>query len=381
MEIIKSSSALVAFTEAGRYSNQDKFKFLHFIQSLSLDVNTNRINSKFIGDSKYLKDQLVEPDINLNITFLNTKDFFNEAIIGFDLRNSKLFENLVHNEIFNKHSLILLNDIGYVELLNTGLENSKKYISLENLYLQNYSLSYKVNSLPVASADFIGNNFKIGNVDPVFDENNKIIDFTLIDWNGVSRSVSDTTFSEFKLDTEKKSDRLVFLMNGISAASTMDDTYVPGVSFSSFLNSAINSFDMSIEFNRKKFYFFNQTNFPASRKIILPINGSLKLSGTSVDLTVGDLKTFFSKNEKFTIDMSILDNGTLASKLYLNNITIESYSYSININGFLEYELSCFFHPYDDFQIEIKDFTLPSSDLELESQDSQIIQSSDGFSF
>lgn len=381
MTIIKSSSALVAFTKAGSYSNFDKFNFLHFIQSLSLDVNTNRINSKFIGESTSLKNQFTETDVSLNLTFLNTKDFFNESIIGLNLKNVNIFQDLVENEIFNKHSLILLNDIGNVELLNVGLQSSKIYISLADLYLANYSIAYKVNSLPVVSANFVSSNFKIGNVNPVLDLNNKVIDFSIVDWSDVTRSMADTNFLQFKTDTQNKSDRLVFVMNGISATSTLSNTLVPGISFSSFLNGAINSFDVSIDLNRKRFYFFNKNNSPSSRKIILPMNGSIKLSGISADLSVGNLKTFFSNNDKFTIDISILSNNTLSSKLIFKNVIIETYSYSININGFLEYELSCFFHPYDDFQIEIKDFALPSSNLELQSQDSLNLQSSDGFSF
>lgn len=380
MSLIKSNSALFALTKAG-IGDGAKIIFLHFIQSMSIDINTNRINSKHIGNSRSLTDQFVESDVNLNITFINTKDFFNEFLLGFTFGEDCALKNLIQSESFHKHSLVLFNEDNE-DLINYKSKNLKYYASLGNLYLENYSLSYKINSLPQISVDFVGNNLKVGNYKN--GSTLKILDngFQFNDWNGDDIEETDEIFSNLKLDTDKNADRLVYVMNGIALASSLyENSEFPGSSFSSFLDGIIQQLDIAINFKRKKFLFFNETNFAADRKVILPVIGSIKLSGISTNLSVGNLHEFFSSNEKFKIEISVLDNELIVSEIICDNIIIESYSYSINLNGFLEYNISCSFQASEDFIIKTKGFSLGSSSLALSTSNNQSIESSEGDSF
>jgi hypothetical protein len=381
MSLIKSNSALVAFTKAGNNQNS-KFIFLHFIQSMSLDIKTNRINSKHIGSSKALTNQFVEPDVNLNITFLNTKDFFNEFLFGFNFGQGSALKNIINLENFHKNSLILLNDIDDQDLIDNGSKSLKYYASIGNLYLENYSLSYKINSLPIVSAAFVGNNLKIGNSEEGFISEIPLYGFEFNDWDGLNNQEKEEIFSNLKSDTEQKSDRLIYVMNGISAVTDLLETAkFPGSSFSSFLDGVIQDLDITINFNRKKFLFFNETNNAADRKIILPIVGDIKLTGISAHLNIGDLKTFFSANEKFKIDISIIDDQQVVSNVICNNVVIESYSYSINLNGFLEYSISCSFQANEDFEIKTSVFEINSANYNFLTSENQSLTSLNGDSF
>jgi dimeric dUTPase (all-alpha-NTP-PPase superfamily) len=396
MNLIKSNTALVALSKAGIYVCP-KHVFLHFVQSLSLDIDTNRVNLKHIGSSNTLTDQFTEPDVNLNLTFLSTKDFFNEILLGFRFAQGGQGVNSLQDLCdgdYNKYALILFDDNKNIDLINWNFSNLT-YVSIGNLYLKNYSISYRVNSLPVTSASFVGNKMKIGKTNKLTDDEGRALGFQFGAWDDTFRAEHVTSISDFKKYTARKADRLVYVMNGISAevgssavggeSNPLDVLYngvdLPGISLFSFLDGAIKELDISIDFNRKSFYFFNGKSFAFDRKTILPIDGSIKISGTSTNVNEGNLNLFFSINKNFTIRISIFDKNGVVSKIICKNIIVESFSYSIGLNGFLEYSLSCYFNPNNGFLIFNESVTLPSNNNLIVTQDNLPFQSFDGYVF
>lgn len=343
MALVKSNSALIAFDESN-FNNSNKFIFLNFIQSLSFDFKTNRINSKHIGKSTSLVDQFTEPDVSLNINFLQTKDFFNEMLLGLVLSPSineqdSFLSKIIKNNFFNKNSFILFNEVQGYDLIYSELNNSMSSVSIGNLYLNTYSISYRINQLPTVSIDFLCSDIKI---DKITNE------LKLKNWDNSELQLDNSIQQNLHLVTSN-ADSLVYVMNGLYASSNFNsNSYSPGISVDSLLNGVIQSLETSINFNRNKLYFFNQTSAVSDRKIILPVTGSLKISGISYDLNIGNIKDFFKNNSSFYIILDVLDElKEISTRIIYENLIVESFSYSINLNGFLEYSLDCSFQIND----------------------------------
>jgi hypothetical protein len=384
MSLIKSNSALVAFSRDESLFSNNKFNFLHLVQSISLDVSTSRINLKQIGSSTSLTDQFVNPEIKLDISFLNTKEFFNELVFGLDVASKStesIFKYII-NGYYTKDCFILFNNTEGNDLLYSQPNNLMKYILLGDLYLTSYSISYKLNSLPVVSAGFACNKMSLKQVNSLnstyYVKNNLNVD----------NELNNLMFDVLSSNT-MNAERLVYVMDGITLDNEILSNEIPLVEASSFLAGIIQSFDISINLNRNKFYFFEQSNHPNDRKTILPINGSLKIDGISYTQRVENLEDFFYREKTFKMTVTILDKvKNIATQILIENIIIESFSYSLNINGFLEYSLNCSFQIDNSSGFKILYFGEPlsvfkkiqsSDSLDLETADGYLLFSSTGF--
>lgn len=375
MPIIKSNSALIAFDET-YFRNLDRFTFISYVQSLSLDINTNRINNKSIGNSKTLVNQFTEPEINLTLNLLQTKDFLNEMLFGFDFSTMLtddrfLIKKLINDDFYNVNSFILFSDIQGNDLKYSSLNSSMSSISIGKLYLNSYSMSYKIKEIPVTTVNFLCNNLKIDKISN---------DLKLKKWDDSEVQLSNSLFDDLKLITPN-ADKLVYVMSALGLSSNFTSGSNLGPNISNLLNGVIQSLDCSINFNRNKLYFFNNGNNVADRKIILPVIGSIKISGISNEFDLGSIKSFFESNSSFNMSIDILDEikDSYATILY-NELFVESFSYSINLQGFLEYSLECSFQLTKESGIKILRVGKPT-DLFAKIQTSNLdhVKSSDGF--
>lgn len=375
MPLIKSNSALLAFDEAN-FGDSSKFSFISYLQSLSLDVKVNRINSKNIGSSEAIVNQFVEPEITLSLNLLQTKDFFNEMLFGFEFSSSVsddrfLIKKLFNNDFYNRNSFILFSNIQGNDLIYSSLNNSMSSVSIGNLYLDSYSFTYRIKEIPTATVNFLCNNLKIEKISN---------DLKLKNWDESEIQLSNSMFDYLKLVTPN-ADQLVYVMSGLSSSSDFNSGSNLGPNISNLLNGIIQSFDCSINLNRSKLYFFNKTNNIQDRKIILPAAGSLKISGISNEFDLGNIKSFFESNSSFSMSINILDEiGDSSSTLVYNKLFVESFSYSVNLEGFLEYSLECSFQLTNKSGMKILTVGKPNDLFKIiQTSNLNHIKSSDGF--
>ena len=393
--MFKSNSALLAF-DYSIFKKPYVYDFLNYIQNISFDVAINRETNKFIGSESSIKNQFIKPDIVLKFSYFQRIDFINERMLGMnigwsdDFLHKSSLNNYINN--FNNQNAYILfsdkkiNDLVY-QIKETGFNNEMTYISLGNLYMSNYSLSYKVNQIPSVSVEMVANNLYIdklkeksyyGSVieDSVFyqgysdqyewktyDEyaikdfdNNKI----LLDANAADRLLKRTN--------QVQSNDIIYVMDDFNLQTDFQEaTSTPGPTIDSFLSGLIQSLDISIDFNRSKYYFFDKGDSPYDRKINLPARGSLKISGISNGFELGNLKTFFLKDEKFYLQITATGNHfgqIIISKIIINNITIQSFDYSLDLQNNLIYTINCIFDITTDsgiiFNNIINDVTNPN---------------------
>jgi hypothetical protein len=389
MALIKSNSTLIGVDRSWLYdgSQQYEFDLLSFVQKIDFEIKTNKTNLKYIGSESTIKNQFVKPDINLQVDYYQKIDFFNEKMFGLffndvdDSIKKYSFDNLINKNYRNKNIFILYSDVEFSDLLykikNIGFNSSMISISMGDVYLTSLSFSYKVGQIPITSTSFASSNLKIANIASNY--------LQLPSGETTSTLLRQSLATDYIERTQKSNSQvLVYVMKNISISNTFSSLNVPGVNISTFLTGVIQTMDFSINLNRNKFYFFETGSDPIDRRIMLPIEGSLKITGLSNTFTAGDLNTFFNNNSKFSITIGISGkyDGVVYSQvtdLIIDNLSVDSFNYSIDLNGLLNYTLTCSFENTTSSGLSMMNYeSIDPLFPILASFDAQTLVSSDG---
>jgi hypothetical protein len=346
MSILKSNSALIAFDNSS-LSNVNEFSFLNYVQSFSLNNSSNRLNQKYLGSSTLNKTQFVQPEVDLNIRYIQKNDFFNEKLFGFNVilgiqEYTSIAKNLAFNNFFNKNAFILFNDELYndvaYQLFDGNFNSNMLSIAIGNLFLNSYSFSYSIGTMAFVDVSFSSSDLKISKL--AYQNG-----YVLQNWDDSLVPLTKDISIPFIQDTRDYiSKNIVYHMNNFSFSNDFQSTSTPGPTIDSFLNGLIQSLNFSIDFSRNKFYFFNRTNSPSERKIILPIRANFEITGISKDFEVGNLKNLFNADQKFSSVISVGDSTNSDFDFYqilLDDITVESFDYSLDLQNTLNYSIKC----------------------------------------
>jgi hypothetical protein len=347
MSIIKSNSALMGLSNSSL--NLD-IEFLNFIQSTSFSIKKNNILIKNIGSDINLRTQFVSPDVELNVSYIQRNDFYNEFIMNFAFMDTvSAFNNIIKNDksnkSYNENGLIILSDMQRGDLANYILKNdfSTDFIGIlfSDLFLNSYSFSYKNTELPIVNCSFLSSDFVISKL---LKSNTGMFFFPNSD--GSNRyTVNKNLLEEFNKVNYTKGNTLTYTTKYFNLQSNVASTNSIGPNTSSLLNGLINNLDFSIpSFNRQKNYFINSEsqNSVNSRNIILPLKYSFSVSGVSDNFLEGNLNilktdTLFT----YSIDIGEALNYTRSYyRLIFENLIIEDFTYSLDLNGLLNYTIS-----------------------------------------
>ena len=347
--LFKGNQSLMAF------SNGSYFSYLQFLQSISFELSTQSVSQKSIGKTLSDKSLFINPDLQINVSYLQRNDFANERIFGFNsyssVQKSILYKYI--NDEFNKNGFILFKDFqgsSSEDLINQIAYNDFSTdligVYFENLYLNSYSFSYSIGSLPVVNASFSAENLKISKLQ-------KDIAYYILSDSGrhkldvieVQDLVSETN--------EGQGRNLVYVLSQIYLENEISTLQAPIPNIDNFLSGNIDSFNLSIDLARNRFLFFEKGPRTHSREFLLPCIGSLEFSGKTSFFTEKSLQDFIKNNKKFSLKIKIGDRNKDAAvfdytEISLSNITLENFSYDISFNGFLNYSIKCSFEIGED---------------------------------
>lgn len=392
MSLIKSNSSLIAFDNSNLSSTND-FTFLNFIQSVSINSLINRVNQKSIGNKSVFKNQFVQPEIDLSISYFQRINFFNENLFGFNfILENGIYESfakkLILDDFFNKNAFVIFSeqtiDDFAKRILSSNYNQEMITISMGNLYLTSYSFSYSVGSIPLVNASFSSSQLKISKL--IYNTN-----YQIQNWDDSLINIDKSIVTNYLIETnpnyiintnDEIIKKIVYQMKYFSFSNNFQSTSTPGPTIDNFLNGVIQSFEFSIDFSRNKFYFFENGNTPLDRKIILPLKSKFKISGISENFEVGDLKNLFNTDEKFSSLISIGDPNDINAdyyKILLDDIFVESFNYSIDLNGFLNYTIDCSIDITDEKGFRIQQVNTKKV-LILKDKNDDFLLSSEGYS-
>ena len=395
--LFKSNSSLIAFDASKQFGINSTeevvtdFRYLNFIQSISFDSSPKRISQKSIGKSLNNKIMYTDPDLTVNIAYAQRIDFLNENIFGLNIRESN--DNLksiiynLYNNIVNKRAIILFRDLQQssqsdllFDIIQSGYSTDLIGVYFQDLYLNSYSFAYAYGSVPIANASFSAEKIKIANLEKLITDTHTHILSDDSRYPLYQSSVQDL----YESTNQNLGKNIIYVLNGISLENQVSSIEAPISNIDSFLSGNIDNFNLSIDFNRNKFLFFEKGNSTFSREFLLPCVGSLNFSGKTSSFTQKSLQDFINSEEKFSLKIKIGKEDYDPeyddySELLFSNVTLENFSYEISVNGFLTYSISCSFeiNQFDGLIIDSinKKETSLSSRLLLRTSDGQFLRS------
>jgi len=292
----------------------------------------------------------------LNFSYLYRTDFFNETIFNFFIRDNRIEKKTILwnmiSEPFIKSAFILFSDKENSSLVSDilyptiGFSENMFGIYLENLFINSYSFSFPIGQLPSANVSFGVDDLKVSKVSKVSSDYfiNKI-DNTKIKLNrqNVDNLFYRTNFGNFSTTAEKNS--LITLKDISIITNEINSTQAPIIDLTNFLSGFLDDFNISIDFGRNKFYFFESGNKPKNTEFLFPCKGSLNFSGISANFTEKQLSDFVKNDKKFSITIAVgsNDGDSDYARIIISNIVLEEFSYNINMNNFLNYSIKCSF--------------------------------------
>lgn len=351
MAIIRSNNALVAF-DYSNYYIFNNFEFLSYIQSFEVNFSSKRINHKSLGASESVRSQFVKPEILLNINFLQKNNLSNEILFGFNkILNENTYESFAKRlfldsstqlPFLNSNAFVIFNDKNSLDLISK-IKNNKIddsiVMSLGNLFINSYSFSYTINQLPLVSCSFLCSEFRLSRLIAFGGAN------YIANWNNVSIPLNSSSIDELISTSNSPRDTLVFLMQDFTFSNNFSSTSSPGPNIDNFLDGLIQSMDFSIDFNRSEFYFFKNTNDVFDRSIFSPIKIKLKINGISNKFEAGAINNFFLQDQKFSCSILMGDSDSPnanVNKLIFDSLCVENFTYTIDMNGMLNYSIECY---------------------------------------
>jgi hypothetical protein len=369
--ILKSDSILLAFSDNFNVgtvntnpatltnASSENIDYINYLQHIDFNVKLFQLKNKYIGSSQDLKSQFVYPEAILNLSYIQNADFFNEKKFGLTVNsteNSQSSISQLTNSFKNKIAYILIKDNLHYDLINyifkNDLDTSMKFFLFKNLYLTNYNLNYSVGNLPIVKVSFSSEDLNVGNL--TTGASNSIATYPYVIKDAYNNTIG-LRKNKVPVPSAPKTFVTVYKVNYFSFSSDyLDPSKKPlAIDASSFLNGYIQNLDIGIDFKRNNFSFlFKSTNKPIDKKLIVPIMGNLKISGISKNFINGNLQDIFSQNLKFNIQIGILNKYqnkivSTGSKIFINNLIVESFSYQVDSLGVLAYTMDCSFQMND----------------------------------
>ena len=276
-------------------------------------------------------------------------------LLGFNLdfnRNINPIQKTALDRFFkkfkNKLAAILISNEYASDLINKINQNdfSEKFsvISLMNLYLNSYSLSYSANQTSIVNCSFSTSENK-STISNLTKNNNKYYystDYT----NSTEISKNIFTFVDKNLSLDKY---LVYSSKYFAPSNILDTDRVTKNIFGVGNLDVINKLDFSIDFNRPKHYFLSSlggysTGEANRENLILPIKYSLNISGISTSINKDEI-SYLSDSSFYTYIIQIGDSASVDkrisySAMLFENLIIKNFNYSLDVNGKLNYSIS-----------------------------------------
>ena len=227
-------------------------------------------------------------------------------------------------------------------------------MTTSQLYLNSYSFSYVYGSVPIANVSFSAEKIKVAKLEKLINDS-----FTYILSDDYRFPLYKDNVQElFNQTNGNLGKNIIYVLVGISLENQISLIESPISNIDSFLSGNIDNFNLSIDFARNKFLFFEKGNSAFSRNFLLPCIGSLKFSGKTSSFTEKSIQDFINNDGKFSLKIKIgkedFDSANDDyTELLFSNITLENFSYEISVNGFLTYSIACSFemNEFDGFII------------------------------
>ena len=341
----------------------------------SVDVARNSVGQ--VGSQKLaVDDPSLAPDISFDLSFIPTRKFDNENVLGFNFGFNNEFTSVLNGKSDSSFNVYLFTSdkqsYDFIKQVRDQQSlNGVECLAVGNCYITQYGFSIKTSDLARASASFVGSNIeasvvsndkvKVPAVNLESGEQNTY--YLSLDWPQLSAALDEITIAQMP----------ILPTTEVKFAAILDNLEVPSAVLTPLSDAKIQSLDFGISIPRETSYGFG-SNFPRGRKIKYPVQGQLSVSIIVSNYSSGSFTGIMGGEQKYNAQLNFLDpqdvflsgksfaelSGFLSTgvsgatgfftesrSLKIENAKLNSYSQSTPINDFVSATMSFGFQCYE----------------------------------
>lgn len=364
-QILKSNSAIVVIGDSPAWkTGQETGRILSLVQNCDFSASNDRQKIKQIGSQSYAVNNIVRaPEISLSLDYYLTPYINNELLFGFN-GDSSGYQPAFPNIKSRNQNIYLLIDTedtrDGVDQFKTGGTNFSGYNALTfgNCYINKYSVSYALNSVPVVSVGFAASNARFESL------TGNTISIPAI--NSVSGNNSGSGFLNLTglyatLDsgyisgnTQGRSEYNAPVAISNASNFYLQNLQVGGVDLSPTNTPILQSFSLDIDLARTSLYGLG-SNYVYDRKLEYPINGQAQISCLVSGISSGDFQSILTGESGYSLEIAFCDYSKSNTGFYkIENAKLDSVNYSLKINDIMQFNAAFSFEINDASGFAIK---------------------------
>lgn len=330
-------------SQTGDYS----LKLLKRITTSSISISNPVTRQKQIGSADFAFERYIQqPEIQVGLDYY-LSDNSNELLLGLVADGSSgIFSNFaVSGGDKNLFFLLSDNDGQDADSLTTMIGND--VISIGNAFLNNYSISAEVGSMPKASISFDCLNMTFQNYNGTGTNGSEVPSINLT--NGI-KSTEKYFLTGANLDLDNyltnQSSRATALRPG-DITMELQQPIMGGIRYSGAVPASISSVKIDLPIERKDLIGFG-SNYPYDKRVMFPLVGKVSFNGIFDEPNTGDFSNIFydENNYDFAFNFKKYD-GTTGVRYEIQNAKVESQSFDLNIEGQMSFQSEFSFKIFD----------------------------------
>ena len=356
-KILKSNGAFVLIGDSPSWkTTAETGRLFSLVQNVSFGVTNERQQLKQVGYENYAVNHINRaPNVNLNIDYYLSPYLNNELLLRF----AGLIEtdtNLLNRGLANSNNnfyIIVDNQDGRDAITEARKQSPQTInfsgydvISFGNCYLNKYSLSFSIGSIPVVSTSYSCSNMKIDNL------TNSTLTIPAINHqsgnanNAGSLNLANSTYPILSgyQDTPSTTDLNISKLPVAShrySTFSLQNLQVGGIPLIQNSNPVLQNLNIDLDFKRTDLYGLG-SNYVYDRKLEYPINGVIDIQALVSGVNSGFISGLLNNENDYDFDISFSNPTNIkATGFYkFKNAKLENFNYSMQVNEIMNFSAS-----------------------------------------
>jgi hypothetical protein len=230
-----------------------------------------------------------------------------------------------------------------------------------NCYLNSYNVNFSLRQIPTVSVGFAADNVRFENltgnllsIPAINSASGNNSGSGNLNLTNVYQTISGQYITG---DAELRTEFNPRVAVQHASSFSLQSLQVGGIGIAASDNPILQSFDLSLALDRVPLYGLG-SNYPYGRKLQYPINGQAQISCLVSGLKSGNWQPILTRESGYEIEVSFSDFKKLTTGYYkIDGAKLDNISYSLAVNGILQFNASFSFQATDSSGFFIKRIT------------------------
>jgi hypothetical protein len=344
--ILKSNNSFVGSSnlddKQAFHTGDKNLNLFNLTQTASFSVDLAHERLKQLGSNDYaVNDPFTQPDVQLSISYIPNTDLNNERHNFF--RTGTNLTPALSGSTNASTNFYIFNDPDQGEDAFTDLTLSSdlnlsgyEILAFGNAFLTDYSVNYEIGGMPLVATSYICSNMKFENATGTSMESVAI--------NLESGNNDSVGRCNFNFSRGSKTPTIIRPVGNNQSSVTMQNLQVGGQVLSGL--HLLQSVNLNVSLPRISSYGLG-SDYAYNRKFQSPAQGSFSSTSLVSGFSEGNITGVLSNESGYSFDL-VFKSGSQECLYRVENAKLESYSYSMEVNGQMSFDSSFSFPVTED---------------------------------